>query len=37
MLETLGTISAKAMVNAVEDKTKDSYKYLLISGTDHSW
>ena len=37
MLETLGTIAAKDMINEVEDKTNDNYKYLSISGTDYSW
>ena len=37
MLETLGTISVEAMIKDFEDKTKATYKYLSISGTEYSW
>ena len=37
MLETLGTIYIKAMIKDIEDKTKYTYKYLSISGTEYSW
>ena len=37
MLETLGTIAAKAMIKELEDKTKATYKYLSISGTEYYW
>ena len=37
MLETLGTIDIKAMIKELEDKTKDTYKYLSLSGSEYSW
>ena len=37
MLDTLGTISVKAMIKGLEDKTKATYKYLSFSGTEYSW
>ena len=37
MLETLGTIAVKAMIKEIQDKTKATYKYLSISGTEYSW
>ena len=37
MLETLGTISLKAMIKEIEDKTKATYKYLSLSGSEYSW
>ena len=37
MLEKQGTIDVKAMVKDLEGKTKATYKYLSISGTDYSW
>ena len=37
MLETIGTIEFKATTKELEDKTKATYKYLSISGTEYSW
>ena len=37
MLETLGTIALKAMIKELEDKTKATYKYLTLSGSEYSW
>ena len=37
MLETLGTIALKAMIKELEDKTKATYKYLSLSGSEYSW
>ena len=37
ILETLGMIAVKDMINDIEDKTKATYKYLSISGTEYSW
>ena len=37
MLDTLGTISDNDMIKEIYDKTKATYKYLSISGTEYSW
>ena len=37
MLETLGMIDIKAMIKDLEDKTKATYKYLSLSGSQYSW
>ena len=37
MLETLGTIALKAMIKELEDKTKATYNYLSLSGSEYSW
>ena len=37
ILETLVTISVKYMIKELEDKTKATYKYLSISGTEYYW
>ena len=37
MLETPGKISVKALIKELEDKTKATYKYLSIFGTNYSW
>ena len=37
MMQTLCTIAVKAMTKELEDKTKATYKYLSISGTEYSW
>ena len=37
MLDTQGTIAVKAMIKDIGDKTKATYKYLSISGTEYSW
>ena len=36
MLQTLGMIAFKAMIKQLKDKTKATYKYLSISGTEYS-
>ena len=36
MLETLWTIALKAMIKELEDKTKATYKYLSLSGSEYS-
>ena len=35
MLETLGMISLKTMIKELEDKTKATYKYLSLSGSEY--
>ena len=37
MIETLGKIYVKDMIKELEDKTKATYKYLSIYGTEYSW
>ena len=37
MLEKLCMIAVKDMIKDIEDKPKDTYKYLSISGTEYSW
>ena len=37
MLDTIGTISLKAMIKELEYKTKATYKYLSLSGSEYSW
>ena len=37
MLETSGTISFKDMIKDLDNKTKYTYNYLSIYGTEYSW
>ena len=37
ILDTQGTIAVNTMIMEIKDKTKATYKYLSISGTDYSW
>ena len=37
MLETLDTIALNATIEELEDKTKATYNYLSLSGSEYSW
>ena len=37
IMETLGVISLKAIIKELEDKTKATYKYLSLYGSEYSW